>query len=150
MANYEPAFDVDFRRGEVGEKLTHTFLKALEGSRIEVKTDYRVTETGNVYVETWQYRKPDAVDKKLSGINTTEAEYWVFAGPGGKGFICIETDTLKELMREIEPPEVRQPISNPETNASIGRIVPVKEILRKIGLYKEGNINATNQGTSRI
>jgi hypothetical protein len=138
---YEPAFDLDFSRGQVGEKLTGSFLQSLEGSRIEVKTDYRVWETGNVYVETWQYRLAGAIDKKPSGINTTEADYWVFASPTGRGFICIETNALKELIRDTDPPEVRQPISNQESNASIGRIIPIKHILGKINLYK-GEKNA--------
>jgi hypothetical protein len=140
---YEPAFDLDFSRGQVGEKLTGTFLQALEGSRIEVKTDYRVWETGNVYVETWQYRLAGAIDKKPSGINTTTADYWVFASPTGRGFICIETDELKRIIRETNPREVKQPISNPESNASIGRIVPIKDILQAIQLYR-GEHNATN------
>jgi hypothetical protein len=143
MNGYEPRFDFDFERGRVGENLVGSFLQALEGSRIEVKTDYRVTETGNVYVETWQYRLAGAIDKKPSGINTTEADYWVFASPSGQGFICIETDALKQIIRELDPPEVRQPISNETSNASIGRIIPIRCIMDKLQLRK-GETNATN------
>lgn len=134
--NYEPHFDFDFSRGQVGEGLAGTFLKALEGSRIEVKTDYRVTETGNVYVEIWQYHKSDASDKKPSGISVTHAEYWVIASPTASGFICIRTDDLKQLIKEGNYKEVRQPIINENTNASIGRIVPITDIMRKLSLYK--------------
>lgn len=49
---YEPKFAVDFTRGRVGEELVETFLADLQGKKIEVKTDYRINETGNVYVET--------------------------------------------------------------------------------------------------
>lgn len=55
MSLYQPDFDVDFRRGKVGEDLVGTFLEQLAGSTIEVKTDYRADMTGNVYVETWQH-----------------------------------------------------------------------------------------------
>lgn len=134
--SYEPHFDLDFSRGKVGEDLVGTFLQALEGSRIEVKTDYRVMETGNVYIETWQYHKEDASDKKPSGINVTTAEYWVFASPVGAGFICISTKALKELIKETNPREVRQPKINENTNASIGRILPIADIMRKVELYK--------------
>ena len=134
--SYEPDFDLDFTRGQVGENLVGSFLQALEGGTIEVKTDYRIGETGNVYVETWQYRRPCATDKKQSGINTTKADYWVFASPKGEGFICITTAALKQLIRETNPREVRQPISGEVTNASIGRIVPIKTILRYIELYE--------------
>lgn len=133
---YEPNFDLDFQRGLVGENLVGSFLQALEGSRIEVKTDYRVTETGNVYVEIWQYRKPDASDKKPSGLSTTKAEFWVIGSPETLGFICIRTDDLKQLIKEGNYKEVRQPIINENTNASIGRIVPITDIMRKLSLYK--------------
>ena len=136
---YQPDFDIDFKRGMVGENLVGTFLQALEGGTIEVKTDYRIGETGNVYVETWQYRKPDESDIKQSGINTTKADYWVFASPSGEGFICIATTALKKALRDHETREVRQPYSSQATNASKGRLLPVQTLLRAIGLYKEGN-----------
>lgn len=134
---YEPDFDLDFTRGQVGENLVGSFLQALEGGTIEVKTDYRIAETGNVYVETWQYSKPGATDKKQSGINTTKADYWVFASPSGDGFICLTTEALKNAIRDTKPREVRQPVSGQATNASIGRIVPIQTLLRAIGMFKE-------------
>lgn len=130
-----PHFDIDLERGKVGENLLDTFLSDLSnGAKFEVKTDYRAWETGNFYIETWQYRQPDASDKKVSGINVTKADWWVFASPVGSGFVAIKTTDLKDLIREINPRETRQPITNLDTNASIGRLVPVKEVLRKIGL----------------
>ena len=71
-----PHFDIDFARGKVGEDLVNTVLGKLQGKKIEVKTDYRIPETGNVYIETWQYHREDESDLKKSGINITEAEYW--------------------------------------------------------------------------
>jgi len=132
----QPHFDFDFARGKIGEDLVETFLNDLRGKKIEVKTDYRVGETGNVYVETWQYHKPDASDKKQSGINITEAEYFCFASPFGEGFIMVRTDTLKDVIRETNARETRQPIINNRTNASIGRLVKVSDIMKKIGLWK--------------
>lgn len=131
---YEPHFDIDFARGKVGEDLVRTFLMDLQGSKIEVKTDYRAHETGNVYVETWQYHATDASDKKRSGINITESDYYCFASPDGAGFIMIKTDALKDIIRETNPREVRQSKINPHTNASIGRLVKVTDILKKLRL----------------
>jgi hypothetical protein len=133
----EPHFDLDFTRGKVGEDLVATFLADLEGKKIEVKTDYRVRETGNVYVETWQYSKPDASDKRPSGINITQAEYFCFASPTGQGFLMVKTEALKEVLRGVNPPESRQPKINPHTNASIGRLVRVSDILSYLGLWKQ-------------
>lgn len=134
---YEPRFDFDFQRGLVGENLVETFLGELQGKKIEVKTDYRVNETGNVYVETWQYSEPDESDKKQSGINISESDYWCFASPTGEGFIMVKASVIKELIRETNPREVRQPIASAKTKASIGRILPVADILARIGLFKK-------------
>lgn len=134
---YEPRFDVDFTRGLIGEELVQTFLADLVGKKIEVKTDYRVGETGNVYVETWHYSQPDASDRVQSGINVSEADYWCFASPTGDGFIMVKASVLKELMRSSDPPESRQPIATGKTKASIGRLVPVRDILAQIGLFKK-------------
>jgi len=131
----EPHFDIDFARGKVGENLVNTFLADLEGKTIEVKTDYRVTETGNVYIETWQYHQEDASDKVQSGINITKADYYCFASPDATGFIMIKTDSLKEVIRDTNPREVRQSRINAKTNASIGRLVKVADIMKKIGLW---------------
>jgi hypothetical protein len=48
----------------------------------------------------------------------------------------IKTEALKEVIRDTNPREVRQSIINANTNASIGRIIPVVDILAKIGLSK--------------
>ena len=133
----EPHFDIDFARGKVGEDLAETFLADLQGKKIEVKTDYRVSETGNVYVETWQYHKEDASDKKQSGINITHSDYYCFASPDASGFIMIKTDALKEVIRETQPKEVRQSRINARTNASIGRLVKVSDIMKKLRLWRD-------------
>lgn len=132
----EPHFDFDFARGKVGEDLVETFLADLEGKKIEVKTDYRVSETGNVYVETWQYHKEDASDKRQSGINITHSDYYCFASPDALGFVMIRTDALKDIIRETSPREVRQSRINAHTNASIGRLVKISDIMKKLKLWR--------------
>ena len=131
----EPHFDFDFARGKVGEDLVETFLADLQGKKIEVKTDYRVSETGNVYVETWQYHKEDASDRRQSGINITQSDYYCFASPDATGFVMIKTDALKEIIREQQCIEVRQTRINPKTNASFGRLVKISDIMKKIRLW---------------
>ena len=126
---FQPHFDIDFQRGKVGEDSHELFLDG----KHEVKTDYRTAETGNFYVETKQYNEGMIA---LSGINVTESDYWVWASPTGDGAIYIKTEVLKELMRETNPRETRQPIINDHTNASIGRLVPLNHILRKLGFVQ--------------
>jgi hypothetical protein len=139
MAGYEPRFDVDFTRGRVGEELLETFLADLIGKKVEVKTDYRVNETGNVYVETWHYSEPDASDRKQSGINVSQSEYYCFGSPTGDGFVMVKTSVLKEFIRQTNPRETRQPIASKETKASIGRLIPLADLLATIGLAKKGS-----------
>jgi hypothetical protein len=124
--NYEPKFDIDFQRGMVGEDIHKEFLVG----KHEVKTDYLTAKTGNFYIETRQYNQNMEC---LSGINVTESDFWVQASPNGIGGIYIKTEALKELMTDTNPRETRQPIHNEGTNASIGRLVPMAEVLRVLG-----------------
>jgi hypothetical protein len=128
MTEYNPHFDVDFARGLTGENL----VKDLVNMKIEVKTDFRAWDTGNFYIETWQYRAANMSDKRPSGINVTTADYWCFAGPAGRGLIFIKTEDLKQIIRDTNPREVHQPIANDHSNASIGRLIPVTHIMQKV------------------
>tara|TARA_R100001463_G_scaffold115540_1_gene170750 strand:- start:184 stop:570 length:387 start_codon:yes stop_codon:yes gene_type:complete len=125
--SYNPSFDIDFTRGVAGENLAKKFLFGTH----EVKTDYKTVQTGNFYIETWQ--QPNGKDWKPSGINTTEANFWVQASPIGTGGIFISTSALKELLREKQPPEAEQPVVNSETAASKGRLVKASDVMRKLG-----------------
>ena len=44
----------------------------------------------------------------------------------------LETDLLKEVIRETNPREVRQSRINPNTNASKGRLVRLQDIMKKL------------------
>jgi hypothetical protein len=131
---YQPDFDIDFRRGLVGEDLHKEFLFGTH----EVKTDYRTAETGNFYVET---RQQNENGEWLSGINTTKSDFWVQASPLGYGGIFIRTSVFKKLLREVNPPETRQPIRSSVTNSSTGRLVRLDDLLRALGFLKERGKN---------
>jgi hypothetical protein len=135
MSGYQPSFDHDLERGRVGESLLATFLGDLvEGAKFEVKTDYRAKDTGNFYIEIQQFNWSDESDLKDSGIRTTEADWWVFAGPNGKGFISIRTSDLRDLIEDTNPRLAKQPITNDHTNGSYGYLVKVTDVIKKIGL----------------
>ena len=51
VTGYEPRFDIDLRRGQVGEQQTLNVIDALQQGRVEVKTDYGSNMTGNLYIE---------------------------------------------------------------------------------------------------
>jgi hypothetical protein len=125
--NYQPAFDIDYRRGLIGEDLVNTFLVDLAGSLIEVKTDYRAHETGNVYVETHQYPKGQPDKAVPSGINLSQANWYVFASPHQTGFIAIPKKHL--MLLTIKAPRAEIAAKNLNSNQTRGRLVAIKDIL---------------------
>jgi hypothetical protein len=127
MSGYQPDFDIDYQRGMVGEDTHRAFLFGTH----EVKTDYRVAETGNLYVET---RQQNSRGEFLSGINTTKADFWAFVSPLGNGGLYLRTETLKQVLRDTNPRETRQPIRSETTNSSTGRLVRLDDILRALGM----------------
>lgn len=48
----------------------------------------------------------------------------------------VKAEILKEFIRETSPKETRQPIASSHTNASIGRLIPMNQLLAKIGLAR--------------
>lgn len=94
ITGYEPRFDIDLKRGKVGEDKVLDTLDALVESRIEVKTDYGVWKTGNLFIEfEKQNRDGDWVP---SGIAATEADYWAFAFKDGA--LIVETSRLRDIV----------------------------------------------------
>jgi hypothetical protein len=93
---YEPAFDfaVDMVYGRAGEAELVEFFDAVQGSKVEVKSDrYR---NGRMAVETQQ--KPAGRDWQDSGINVTTAEWWAYRlAPGA--FILVSVLRLKKYLR---------------------------------------------------
>ena len=127
----QPDFDIDNRRGAVGEAVVGTFLEAMGTATVEVKTDSGAHRTGNFYVETAQ--RPQGSPDGLfvpSGINKSKADWWAFAGPGGHGFIAVDTGTLKQLAKNARQAE--QPIHSNRTNQTKGRLVRVSDIVAAI------------------
>lgn len=135
---YAPDFDIDVKRGEIGEDTTASILAQID--TVEVKTDYRASETGNVYIEVWSYRKPDKSDLKKSGLSTSKANWWSFASPNGNGLVIIRTEDLRDLVRENYTRfKVLQPIASNKTSASIGVALPMRLITERIGLESKRN-----------
>lgn len=91
-------WDLDFRDGLAGESKVRDLLSL---DTIEVKTDRRWHETGNVYIETeCYYVTDDAV--KLSGLSVTQASHWAFVLEDS--VMIIPTDKLKIMVSEFGTP----------------------------------------------
>lgn len=124
MNKPEPRFDIDYRRGLVGENLVGTFLESLGESRIEVKTDYKAHQTGNLYIETHQHLRGQWVP---SGINLSESEYYCFAGGAGIGFITITKQALLEIVKQA--PRTEGGKTDIRTH---GRLIKVSDVIATI------------------
>ena len=113
-------FDLDFADGYAGEQLVRQLLTG--GLTVEVKTDRRWHETGNVYIETdcW-YNNSQSWEK--SGLSVSKAAYWAFVLEGMS--VMVPTYDLRQIVlqhgREIScviPP-----------NHSKGYLIRIEHIL---------------------
>jgi hypothetical protein len=128
---YQPDFDIDNRRGAIGERVVGTFLEAMGTATVEVKTDFGAHKTGNFYVETAQRPRTAAEGIWVaSGINRSEAGWWAFAGPSEQGFIAVRAETVKLLARNAL--EREQTVHNSRTNATKGRLIRVEDVVAAI------------------
>jgi hypothetical protein len=89
-------FDLDYRNGVQGENLVNTLLTG--GKTVEVKTDFKWVNTGNLYIETecWYV---SANSWQPSGLSVTKAEYWAFVL--AESVLIVPTKLLR-LAVEIE------------------------------------------------
>ena len=89
-----PDWEADLAFGQQGEQIVEDFLQAINQRRFEVKYDrYR---NGRMVVETDQ--NPRREGWKPSGINVTEADWWVYMfSPGA--FLMVPVDRLKRFLR---------------------------------------------------
>lgn len=90
-------WDIDFRRGEVGENLLRDVVETSE-----VKTDYRWNETYNVYVEYACYYRKEK-EFRPSGISVSKAKYYSFVLPKNNQeplIFSVPTETLKKALKK--------------------------------------------------
>lgn len=130
---FNPSFDADFSRGNFGENLINSMPVMFQESKIEVKTDYRATETGNFFVE-YQQKNIYNNEWKDSGIKVSTADYWAFVIPQNYAVYIISRKGLTELLRDNwETYKHRsQPIMTVETNSTMGILVPVRDLAAKM------------------
>jgi hypothetical protein len=110
-------FSHDLEVGLAGEK---TVADLIAFKKLEVKTDIKAAQTGNVFVEYASRGKP-------SGISTTEAEWYVFVLSDTQ-IVFIETGRLKRLSRTYLKSE--RDVQGGDSNTSHGILVPVEDLVR--------------------
>lgn len=135
VTGYEPRFDFDVRRGQVGEEYVGTILEKIASDSIEVKTDYGANRTGNLFVEYEQETRQG--NWVPSGISTSEAEYWAFAFRDGVIFVTLER--LKQICRDVYLQDRERNVGhrpgNEHSNATRGIKLPVSYLAKEMRTF---------------
>ena len=121
------AFDLDLRYGQSGEGIVEDLLLGTVQQTVEVKTDRRWQDTGNIFVETecWSIKKQEFVP---SGIMVSESEYYAFLLPVGERkplMVYYPTSLVKRVIAEKGRP-IEQ---NWSENPSKGYLIKPEDVL---------------------
>jgi hypothetical protein len=88
-------FKTDLAYGKLGEKLVEDFLETLGVGSFEVKTDrYR---NGRMVLEMEQ--NPKQAGWKPSGLNVTQAKWWVYVYTLDGAFIIVSVERIKRYIK---------------------------------------------------
>lgn len=120
-------FDLDLKVGQAGENLVEQILGG--DKTVEVKTDLKWKNTGNLYIETtcWSHNNQQWYP---SGLSSTKADYWAFVLEGMT--LIVPTDTLRRATElygwgikcEIEPNPSKGFLIKPEQILKVMREFP--------------------------
>lgn len=113
-------FDLDLATGQEGEQLVEQLLTG--GKTVEVKTDLKWKDTGNLYIETtcWSHNNEEWY---ASGLSSTKASYWAFVLNGA--VLLVPTETLKKVVTV----RGRAINCNIQPNPSKGYLIKVEDIM---------------------
>jgi hypothetical protein len=118
-------FKADLSKGKDGEALAKALLLNDE-IEVEVKTDLKWKETGNLYIETECYIHATG-QYEPSGLSTTTADVWAFVL--GQSVYYVKVDCLKRVVehfgREVE--------CKIEPNPSRGKLITPQQLMEMEG-----------------
>jgi hypothetical protein len=124
--NKDNKFDIDLKFGEKFEK---SFAKILSVGKVEVKTERDIwKKTGNVAIEL-------ASRGKLSGLNTTQAEWWaqVLTIDGNiEGVLMFPVDKLKKIVKKSVFKGKGRMVMGGDDNTSEIALVPLEDLANGI------------------
>ena len=118
--NFNNDFKFDLEFGQLdGETWFHGLVT---GKKVEVKSDRRTAETGNVYIEYWSRGK-------LSGISTSHADYYVYKVAEDQA-ILISTSQLKQKVKQlVEQGKARMNVKGGDNNTSLGILCKLNDLI---------------------
>ena len=112
---YNNDFKYDLRVGLLGEQKLSDIL---ENKRIEVKSDLKAHQTGNIFIE-YESRG------KKSGISTSQAEYYAIIIQNT--IILKTTQELKAIARKYIG--TKRDVVGGDSNTSKGILLPIKDLI---------------------
>ena len=115
-------WDLDLRAGLTGESKVADLLSL---DTVEVKTDRRWHETGNVYIETECYYVNDDAWKP-SGVRVSKATHWAFVLEDS--VLIVPLHRLKEAIWELGKPITCNIPPNPSRGYLIKPVVLLEHI----------------------
>ena len=123
MHNNDSKFDIDLKYGQIREQL---FADIMEGKElVEVKTERgKWQRTGNIAIE-WMSRE------KLSGIATTEADWWAHflaVDDDTKAVIIMRVPELKARIKELKKLGIARDTRGGDDDTSRLVLLPLKHL----------------------
>lgn len=116
--NNDFKFDLEFGVLD-GETWFHDLVSE---KKIEVKSDRRTQETGNVYIEYWSRGKP-------SGISTSQSDYYVYKVAEDEAII-ISTSKLKQKLKQlVNEGKARMDVKGGDNNTSRGILCKLNDLI---------------------
>ena len=120
-------WDLDLRAGEAGESKLADLLRM---DTIEVKTDRRWIETGNLFIEESCFYQGSG-QWEPSGIAVSKATHWAFVIEGN--VIIVPRDHLINVVRDYG-----KPIENKQApNQSKGHLITPAQLINYVRVKNE-------------
>ena len=98
------------------------FHELVSGKKVEVKSDRRTGETGNIYIEYWSRGKP-------SGISTSQSDYYVYKVAEDTAVIISTNQLKKKLKQLVEEGKARMDVKGGDNNTSRGILCKLKDLI---------------------
>lgn len=128
-------WDLDLRAGLTGESRVADLLSL---DTVEVKTDRRWVETGNVYIETsCYYVKSNSWE--LSGLSVSKATHWAFVLEDS--VVIVPTYRLKEAINRIG----KTITCNIPPNPSRGYLINVSSLIELVRQARQEEVKAVEE-----
>ena len=127
---YNSDFQYDLK---FGNKAETEFAEIVKDSTVEIKSDRKTIETGNIYIE---YKSRG----KQSGLATTKAKTWVYKIQEGC-MIVIDTELLKKTLRYLIKSRLAvDKVRGGDNNTSLGILVNIERLIENLRIVEKQSI----------